>query len=121
MNEYDGRLGFCGNPSKKTPMLITNRFLPKSIRLPSLAFLILFALMQYAPLGLAQQPGGNRLAKVEFEGTKRLTHDQLLSTSGLEIGQPINVAALDAAGQRLMGSGLLKKRRYRLHAVKNEP
>jgi len=105
---------------EKAPMLITNRFLPKSIRLPSLAVLILFALMQNSPSGLAQQPGGNKLAKVEFEGTKRLTHDQLLSTSGLEIGQPINVAALDAAGQRLMDSGLLKKLSYRLHTVNNE-
>src|SRR6266446_4294860 len=106
--------------ARKSPMLTTNCFLPKSINLPGLAFLILFALMQSSPSGLAQQPGGNRLAKVEFEGTKRLTHDQLLSTSGLEIGQPINVAALDAAGQRLMDSGLLKKLSYRLHSVKNE-
>ena len=101
-------------------MLTTNRFLPVSIRLLSCAVLILIALMPGAPSGLAQQPGGAKLAKVEFEGTKRLTHDQLLTTSGLEIGQSINVAALDAAGQRLMDSGLLKKLSYRLHTANNE-
>src|SRR6267143_3495103 len=101
-------------------MLTTNRFLPKSIRLASLAILILSALMECALSGLAQQPGGAKLAKVEFEGSKRLSHDQLLTTSGLEIGQPINVTALDAAGQRLMDSGLLKKLSYRLHTVKTE-
>jgi hypothetical protein len=76
--------------------------------------------MHWGPAGLAQQPGGIKLAKVEFEGAKRLTHNQLLTTSGLEIGQPINVAALDAAGQRLLESGLLKKLSYRLHTVNNE-
>ena len=68
----------------------------------------------------AQQPGKPRLARVEFEGAKRLTQKQLQTTSGLEIGQPIDVAALDAAGQRLMDSGLLKKLSYRLHTVNNE-
>ena len=97
-----------------------NRFLPVSIRLPRFAVLILFALSQYVPVGLAQQPGGTKLARVDFEGAKRLTPAQLLTASGLEIGQPINVAALDAAGQRLMDSGLLRKLSYRLRTVNNE-
>ena len=98
----------------------TNRFLPVSIRLPRFAVLILFALSQYVPAGLAQQPGGTKLARVDFEGAKRLTSAQLLTASGLEIGQPINVTALDAAGQRLMDSGLLRKLSYRLRTVNNE-
>ena len=96
-------------------MHITYRFLPESTRLLSCAVLMLFALMQGPPSALAQQPSGDKLAKVEFEGIKRLSRDQLITTSGLEIGQPINVAALDAAGQRLLDSGLLKKLSYRLH------
>lgn len=100
------------------PILTPNRSLPASIRLLSCA--VFLALTHWGPAGLAQQPGGIKLAKVEFEGAKRLTHNQLLTTSGLEIGQPINVAALDAAGQRLLESGLLKKLSYRLHTVNNE-
>lgn len=101
-------------------MLTDHRLLRKSLGLSRFAVLILFAVIQCAPLGLAQKPGGAKLAKVEFEGAKRLSRDQLLTSSGLEIGQPINVAALDLAGQRLMDSGLLRKLSYRLHTVNNE-
>lgn len=76
--------------------------------------------MAGGPSALAQQPSGDKLAKVEFEGLKRLSRDQLITASGLEIGQPINVAALDAAGQRLLDSGLLKKLSYRLHTDNNQ-
>jgi outer membrane protein assembly factor BamA len=72
------------------------------------------------PTGLAQQPAGAKLVKVEFEGTKHLTQTQLLTASGLEIGQPTTIKALDSAGQRLMDSGLLKKLSYRLRTVNNE-
>lgn len=101
-------------------MLITNLFLSKSVTRLGVCVLVLCTLIKGAPSGLAQQPGGPKLAKVEFEGIKHLSQDQLLTTSGLEIGQPVNVAALDAAGQRLMDSGLLKKLSYRLHTVNNE-
>jgi len=90
-----------------------------SISWLSCALLILSQLMPGATAALAQQPGA-KLGKVEFEGTKHLTNAQLLAASGLEIGQPINVAALDAAGQRLLDSGLLKKLSYRLRTVNNE-
>lgn len=101
-------------------MLTTNRFLSKSVTPLSVCLLAIFALNTGAPSALGQQPGGPKLVKVEFEGTKRLTHDQLLVASGLEIGQNVNAAALDTAGQRLMDSGLLKKLSYRLHTVNNE-
>ena len=65
---------------------------------------------------LAQEPTGDsaKLAKVEFQGIKRLTPEQLLKVSGLEIGQPVNVDALDTAAQRLLDSGLVHKLSYRL-------
>lgn len=84
----------------------------------SVAFFIVASLGP-ASAALAQQ-GGNKLAKVEFEGTKRLTREQLLTASGLELGQPITVAALDAAGQRLLDSGLIKKLSYSMHSRNNE-
>jgi len=101
-------------------MVLSNRSLPGSISVSSCAVFVLFVLIQYAPLGLAQQPTGAKLAKVEFEGRKHLSQEQLLLVSGLEIGQPITVAALDAAAQRLADSGLLKKLSYRFHTVKSE-
>jgi len=81
---------------------------------------VFFLLIALAGPGLAQQPRGEKIAKIEFEGSKRLTREQLLTTSGLEIGQPLNVAALDAAGQRLMDSGLLKNLSYRVRTLNNE-
>ena len=101
-------------------MFTTNRSLSVSTGSASCAVLILFALMLWASAAMAQQPGGPKLAKIEFEGAKRLSRTQLLTTSGLEIGQPVNVATLDAAGQRLMDSGLLRKLSYRLRTVSNE-
>jgi outer membrane protein assembly factor BamA len=73
----------------------------------------------------AQQPPvvetpSTRLARIEFEGLHRLTKEQLQKVSGLEIGQNIDVAGLDAAGQRLMDSGLIKKLGYRFQAKANQ-
>ena len=69
------------------------------------------------PLSLSAQQAigdGAKLSRVEFQGLKHLTPEQLLKVSGLEIGQTVNVDALDAAAQRLMDSGLVHKLSYRL-------
>ena len=71
----------------------------------------------------AQQPtsgGGPKLVRIEFAGLKRLTREQLLEASGLEIGQVASSEVLDAAAQRLMDSGLLRKLAYRLHTEGNQ-
>lgn len=71
--------------------------------------------------GFAQEPpAGTKLAKIQFIGLKRLTADQLLKASGLVIGQPGDLDALDAAAQRLMDSGLVHKLSYRLQVKKDE-
>jgi outer membrane protein assembly factor BamA len=63
----------------------------------------------------AQQPASDvKLARVEFVGLKRLTREQLIKVSGLEIDQIVDVGALDAAAQRLLDSGLIYKLGYRL-------
>ncbi len=82
-----------------------------------LTFFLLLALLTSLPLSIpAQQPPGDdpRLAKIEFLGLKRLRPDQLLKVSGLELGQPTNIEALDAAAQRLLDSGLVHNLSYRL-------
>lgn len=100
-------------------MLTTNRVLSASTRSLRCAVLALCVLCQLSLATVGQQPG-DKLAKVEFEGAKRLSQEQLMTASGLEIGKPLDVAALDAAGQRLMDSGLLKKLSYRLHTNNNQ-
>ena len=65
--------------------------------------------------GMAQQTanGDAKLAKIVFVGLKKLTSEQLIKVSGLEIGQTVNPDVLDAAAQRLMDSGLVHKLSYR--------
>jgi outer membrane protein insertion porin family len=64
----------------------------------------------------AQQtaPAGQmRLGKIEVSGLTRMTEAQVIEASGLEVGQEVDVAALDAAAERLLGTGLFTKLSYR--------
>ena len=79
----------------------------------SLAALILLALMVVAQQQL-------RLSKIEFVGLNHLTNSQVIATSGLEIGQIVDPAALDVAAQKLVNSGLFKKVGYHLRAAKDQ-
>jgi outer membrane protein assembly factor BamA len=85
-----------------------NRFLRMTLIAPLLLVIV-------SASGLAQQPavGELKLTTIEFVGLKRLNKEQLIKASGLELGQPISVEALDAAAQRLMDSGLVHKLSYR--------
>lgn len=61
-----------------------------------------------------------RLTKIEFIGLSHLTNEQAIATSGLEIGQLVDPAALDVAAQKLVNSGLFKKVGYHLRAAKDQ-
>ena len=67
------------------------------------------------PATVVGQQGNMKLARIEIEGLQRLTRDQVIKLSGLELGQNVDIAGIDAASQRLMDSGLIKKLSYRLH------
>src|SRR5678816_3830077 len=54
-----------------------------------------------------------KIAKIETEGLQALTTETVIATSGLKIGDTFSVAALDAAAERLLSSGLFKKVGYR--------
>ena len=58
-----------------------------------------------------------KIAKIETEGLKALTTETVIATSGLKIGDTFSVAALDAASERLLSSGLFKKVGYRTRNV----
>lgn len=61
-----------------------------------------------------------KIGKIEFEGLKRLSAEDMIETTALKIGQPFDVAALDAAAQLLIDSGLFKNVAYRTHAIRNQ-
>lgn len=58
-----------------------------------------------------------KIAKIEFEGLKRLSADEILATTELKIGQSFDLAALDAAAQRLIDSGMFKNVAYQTRAT----
>ena len=78
-------------------------------------FLIIIA----GTVALAQQPG-RKVAKIEVEGLQQLSADEVISTSGLKAGAPFSIADLDAAGQRLIDSGLFTKVSYRTTTRANQ-
>lgn len=83
-------------------------------------FLLLFILPAVLFLSAthvwAQQgsnPKSARLIKIEFVGLNRYSQEEAVEASGLRIGQNVDEASLDAAANRLMGSGLFAKLSYR--------
>jgi outer membrane protein insertion porin family len=58
-----------------------------------------------------------KIAKIEFEGLNRLSTEEVLTTTQLKIGQPFDLAELDAAAQRLIDSGMFKNVAYRTRAA----
>lgn len=65
-------------------------------------------------VGAQETPAGAmRLGRIEVSGLQRVTEAQVVEASGLEVGQQVDVAALDAAAERLLGTGLFTKLGYR--------
>ncbi len=83
-------------------------------------FCIVLIITTAAGLIAPGQQSKMKLAKIEIEGLQRLSSEQVITVSELEIGQSVDVAAIDAASQRLMDSGLIKKLSYKLHPNGNQ-
>ncbi len=80
----------------------------------------LMALLMFAPCAYAQKqvPAKTiRLSSVEVSGLQRITKEQTITASGLQVGQTIDVEMLDAAAQRLVSSGLFTNISYRLRGT----
>jgi len=58
-----------------------------------------------------------KIAKIEFEGLSRLSAEEVIASTELKIGQPFDLAALDAAAQKLIDSGMFKNVAYRTRAT----
>ena len=52
------------------------------------------------------------LRKIEVVGSQKLSPDQIIQTSGLEVGQTVNAAAVEAAADKLLKSGLFRSLSY---------
>ena len=57
------------------------------------------------------------LRRVEFAGLKKMTQQQAIDASGLKIGETVSPAVIDAAAEKLMGSGLFRKLGYKLRTT----
>jgi hypothetical protein len=83
----------------------------------SLPLFFLVALWASAPQALSQQQPPAKtmqLGSLEFTGLQRITKEQAISASGLQVGQQFDVAMLDAAAQKLVNSGLFTTISYRM-------
>jgi outer membrane protein assembly factor BamA len=55
------------------------------------------------------------LGRLEFVGLKRLTREQVIAMSGLQVGQVVDAQVLDTAAGELLKTGLFRKLSYRVH------
>lgn len=62
-------------------------------------------------LSAAQQ--ARKIARIDTEGLQTLSRENVIAMTGLKIGEPFSVGAVDAAAQRLIDSGLFKNVGYR--------
>src|ERR1041384_1746939 len=81
-------------------------------------FTIAFTLILLSVSVMGQQ--GARLQKVEVTGVKRMTADQIITLSGLQIGQTVDGTVLDAAANKMMQSGLFRRLGYRTRTNRSE-
>jgi len=80
----------------------------------ALGLIVLLSLPGAASVCAQETPAGRmRLGKIEVAGLQRVTEAQVVEASGLEIGQQVDVAALDAAAERLLATGLFTRLGYR--------
>ena len=60
------------------------------------------------------------LRKVEILGLQRRSPDQVVATSGLKVGEPIDASMIDAAAARLMRSGWFQSVDYRVRTADSD-
>src|SRR5712691_913969 len=89
---------------------------------PVNSLLLAMPLIIAAALATAQQPGDQQLgiAQIEIEGLQRLSPEEILTTTGLKIGQAFDIVKVNAAAQRLVNSGVLKKVGFRTRTKGNQ-
>src|SRR5439155_207016 len=77
------------------------------------AMVFLLIVLAASP-GIAQE--GSRLEKIDVVGLKRLTQEQAVTSSGLQLGQTVDRQILQAAVDKMMKSRLYSNVGYRFRA-----
>jgi outer membrane protein assembly factor BamA len=90
--------------------------MPLCFRLRAIVLPMIVGTLFVAP-ALTRAQGARRIARVEFEGLHNLTSENVIAMTGLKAGDSFSVAALDAAAQHLVDSGLFKNVGYRTRTV----
>ena len=83
---------------------------------PSMSIIRLLTIaltLMLVPVSVMGQQGA-RLQKIEVTGLKRITADQVIALSGLQIGQTVDPKVLDATANKLMQSGMFRRLGYRV-------
>lgn len=95
------------NPDTKVPTALIPR---------TLAFVLI---IMTVGITVAQQPR-RKVAHIEVEGLQRLSADDIIAASGLKTGSDFFVEDVDAAGQKLVESGLFSKVGYKTRTNGNQ-
>jgi outer membrane protein assembly factor BamA len=90
----------------------------RDVRHAALVLSVLLAALWSPAICAAQKPA--RLIKIEVVGNKRVTQEQVIATSQLKIGEPVDPSVADAAAEKLMQSGLFKTINYRLRTADDQ-
>ena len=61
-----------------------------------------------------------KLEKIEFVGLKRLSPEQVIAMTGLQVGQTVEPKVLDTAADKLMQSGLFRRLSYRVRTADDQ-
>jgi outer membrane protein assembly factor BamA len=69
---------------------------------------------------LSDAQAQNTLRKIEIIGLQRLSPDEVIQSTGLQLGQRIDPSMIDAAADKLMKSGLFRTVSYRVRNADNE-
>ena len=85
-------------------------------RVPAAALFAACVLLLAPALAPAQAPPAQsmKLDKIEFKGLERVKEPEALEKSGLQVGQSVDIDAVEAAANRLLESGLFANLSYKL-------
>ncbi|HKP47160.1 MAG TPA: POTRA domain-containing protein [Pyrinomonadaceae bacterium] len=86
----------------------------------STSILFVLAIVIIAASVVTGQPSARRIARIEIEGLQRLPAQEVIATSGLKTGVPFSIDEVDAAGSKLVESGLFAKVGYRTKTSGND-
>jgi outer membrane protein assembly factor BamA len=90
------------------------------LRRAGLLSILLLLLAGQAKGQQSKEPTSWTLTKIETTGLQRYTQEQVIAESGLKIGQPVDLAILSSAAERLRNSGLFAKAGYSYRYIDNQ-